>query len=110
MIVSQEDYLMHEGRSKLDGAPVGSGRYPLGSGDNPYQDYRSFKSRVTYFKRKYPGIKEKELIKYLFGDDSDVSIRDYRKMIPKAKAEIDAEDYRRTTGTFVVYFSHYGAA
>ena len=95
MIVSQEDYLMHEGRSKLDGAPVGSGRYPLGSGDNPYQDYRSFKSRVTYFKRKYPGIKEKELIKYLFGDDSDVSIRDYRKMITKAKAEIDAEDYRR---------------
>lgn len=32
-----EDFLMHSGRSKVDGAPVGSGRYPLGSGERPYQ-------------------------------------------------------------------------
>jgi len=32
-----EYYLMHSGRSKVDGAPVGSGRYPLGSGERPYQ-------------------------------------------------------------------------
>ena len=31
------DAIMHYGRSKLDGAPKGSGRYPLGSGENPYQ-------------------------------------------------------------------------
>ena len=30
-----ENYLAHYGRSKLDGAKVGSGRYPLGSGENP---------------------------------------------------------------------------
>ena len=30
-----EDYLAHYGRSKRDGAPHGSGRYPLGSGENP---------------------------------------------------------------------------
>lgn len=32
-------YLMHEGVSKLNGAPgPGSGRYPLGSGKRPYQN------------------------------------------------------------------------
>lgn len=30
------EYLAHIGRSKLNGAKVGSGRYPLGSGKNPY--------------------------------------------------------------------------
>ena len=30
-----EDYLAHYGRSKRDGAPHGSGRYPLGSGARP---------------------------------------------------------------------------
>lgn len=29
--------LYHYGRSKTDGAPVGSGRFPLGSGDDPFQ-------------------------------------------------------------------------
>ena len=33
-----DEYIAHEGRSVLDGAPgVGSGRYPLGSGEQPYQ-------------------------------------------------------------------------
>lgn len=31
------EFLMHYGRSKRDGAPIGSGRYPLGSGEEPYQ-------------------------------------------------------------------------
>ena len=30
-----EDTIAHIGRSKLDGAPKGSGRYPLGSGEDP---------------------------------------------------------------------------
>lgn len=30
-----DDYLAHVGRSKLDGAPIGSGRYRIGSGENP---------------------------------------------------------------------------
>ena len=94
MDISETDWLAHEGKSKRDGAPIGSGRYPLGSGENPYQDYRDFKSRVTQIKRAHKGIKEKELIRYLFGDDTDVSIRQYRQMITKAKAEIDAADYQ----------------
>lgn len=35
--INKDDFLMHEGRSKLDGAKVGSGRYRLGSGERPYQ-------------------------------------------------------------------------
>lgn len=33
----------HVGRSKRDGAKVGSGRYPLGSGKNPNQHEKSTK-------------------------------------------------------------------
>lgn len=32
-----DDYLAHYGRSKLDGAPIGSGHYRIGSGEDPYQ-------------------------------------------------------------------------
>lgn len=32
-----QDYIAHYGRSKRNGAEVGSGRYPLGSGDRPFQ-------------------------------------------------------------------------
>ena len=31
------EFLQHYGVSKRDGAPIGSGRYPLGSGEEPYQ-------------------------------------------------------------------------
>lgn len=58
-VVPEQDWLAHEGRSKKEGAPIGSGRYPLGSGENPYQDYKDFKNRVTQIKKSNPGIKEK---------------------------------------------------
>lgn len=45
--------LMHVGRSKADGAPVGSGRYPLGSGANPYQkSNRRFRDKGVEAGRK----------------------------------------------------------
>lgn len=34
---SEDEELCHVGVSKKDGAKVGSGRFPLGSGENPYQ-------------------------------------------------------------------------
>ena len=40
----EDDYLAHEGRSKLDGAPIGSGRYPLGSGEAPFQHDAGFEA------------------------------------------------------------------
>lgn len=100
MLIDERNYLAHEGRSKKDGAPIGSGRYPLGSGKDAYQHAKAFKDRVTKIKRDNPGIREKDLVRYLvddgYGDENgNLSIRTYRKMITKAKAEVDAEDYRR---------------
>lgn len=47
------DYLMHYGVSKLDGAPGrGSGRYALGSGDDPYQHSGDFISRVDSLRKE----------------------------------------------------------
>ena len=55
-----EDILMHIGVGKLDGAPgPGSGRYPLGSGKNPYQRSGDFLSRIN--KLKKAGLSEKEI-------------------------------------------------
>lgn len=86
--VSEEDYLAHVGRSKKDGAPVGSGRYPLGSGDQPYQnDYREFRTRLLALRAQ--GVTDqKDLAKY-FG----MSIREYRQQVTLAKASVDREDY-----------------
>lgn len=47
-----EDILMHYGVSKLDGAPgPGSGRYPLGSGEDPFQKSGDFASRVEELRK-----------------------------------------------------------
>lgn len=63
-----EDYLMHEGRSVLDGAPgPGSGRYPRGSGENPHQHDGSFIGMVK--KLRSEGMSEKEICDY-FGMNS----------------------------------------
>ena len=42
--------VIHEGVSKRDGAPIGSGRYPLGSGANPLQHPHDFYQRVQKLK------------------------------------------------------------
>lgn len=48
-----EDILMHYGVSKMDGAPGrGSGRYPLGSGENPNQHSGDFVSRVKKMRKE----------------------------------------------------------
>lgn len=85
--ISEDDYLMHSGKSKKDGAPVGSGRYPLGSGDRPYQDFRDFRNQVKALRAK--GVTDqKELSKY-FG----MSIREFREEVTLSKASVDREDY-----------------
>ena len=43
--------LMHYGRSKKDGAIYGSGRYPLGSGEDPYQHEEGFNAAVRKLKK-----------------------------------------------------------
>lgn len=101
MLVDESIYIQHSGTpQQYDFDPHGSGRYRQGSGENPYQRAKEFKDRVTKLKRDNPGIREKDLVRYLvdagYGDSNGtLSIREYRKMITKAKAEVDAEDYRR---------------
>lgn len=46
--------LAHEGRSVLDGAPVGSGRYPRGSGENPYQRDFGFDAERNRLAKEHP--------------------------------------------------------
>ena len=61
---SGEDELCHEGVSVLDGAPGrGSGRYPLGSGENPNQRSGDFLSRVE--KLRKAGFTETQIAKSL---------------------------------------------
>lgn len=75
------DILMHHGVSKLDGAPGrGSGRYPLGSGKNPYQHYMDFLGRVE--KLKEQGLSDKDIAKGM-----GLSTTQYRTQLSLAKAE-----------------------
>lgn len=57
-----ENYLMHYGVSVDDGAPgVGSGRYPKGSGENPYQHDGRF--LTAYREMKKQGLTDEDIIK-----------------------------------------------
>lgn len=58
-----DDILAHVGVSKLDGAPIGSGRYPLGSGENPYQHPSEFQDRVAALRKE--GLSEIEIAEYM---------------------------------------------
>lgn len=56
-----DEILMHIGVSVLDGAPGrGSGRYPLGSGENPNQHSGDFASRVQELRKK--GMSESDIV------------------------------------------------
>lgn len=57
-----QDFLSHEGRSKRDGAPIGSGRYPLGSGDAAYQHAKDFGAEVKALRAK--GLTDTEIARY----------------------------------------------
>lgn len=58
--LSEDGELMHYGKSKMDGAPgVGSGRYPLGSGQDPHQHRGDLISRVQELRRQ--GMSEKDI-------------------------------------------------
>lgn len=81
-----ETVLMHYGRSKLDGAAVGSGRYPLGSGDNPNQHRGDFYSRVQELKKA--GLSDKEIWTML-----EMSSGEYRALYSNSRAYKKNQDY-----------------
>lgn len=80
-----EDELIHEGK------PFRSGRYPWGSGDNPYQHTGDFLSRVETLKKQ--GLTEKEI-----ADAMDISTTRLRAWKSAAKDERRALDVATAKG------------
>lgn len=83
-----EDLLEHYGRSIEDGAPGrGSGRYPLGSGDDPNQRSGGFLSRIDSLKKE--GMSEREIAGALgiLGDNGKPSVTRLRAQISIATEE-----------------------
>ena len=77
-----ESYLAHYGRSKKDGAPgPGSGRWPLGSGEDPYQHLRSFQDMVRAMKKK--GMTESQI-----AEANGMTTKQLRARISVAKTEV----------------------
>ncbi len=71
--LSENGELMHYGKSKMDGAPGrGSGRYPLGSGEDPNQHRGDLISRVQELRRK--GMSEKDIAEAI-GYSSSTQLR-----------------------------------
>ena len=79
--IPDRDYLMHYGVGKLDGAPgPGSGRYPLGSGENGNQRMDSF--RNVYEELKKQGMDQKQI-----ADAMGMSTTKLRQMISVTKEQ-----------------------
>ena len=86
------DILMHYGVSKLDGAPgPGSGRYPRGSGENPYQRANDFLGRIS--KLKNEGLSETEIAESL--GMTTTQLRVQKAIARNEKRAIDVETARR---------------
>lgn len=81
----EENDILHYGRSVLEGAPgVGSGRYPLGSGETAYQRQKNFRTTVASLKAH--GMDEATIAKHLqLGNTSDL-----RSRLSQNKEEIHA--------------------
>ena len=75
-----EDELYHYG------TPRHSGRYPWGSGENPYQrlDRGSFIATATRLSNE--GWSDQEIAKYFFGEDASPSV--YKRRLANAKADV----------------------
>ena len=80
---AEEDFLEHYGRSLLDGAPVGSGRYPLGSGDASYQRTRNFQKTVRSLRKR--GMTDNEIARHMQMNSSE-----FRSKISQSKEQIKA--------------------
>ena len=75
-----DDSLYHFGRSKKDGAPIGSGRYPLGSG----KDTRKQMNKISKSTKKTRRLINKS--------KSEISDEELDKMIERLKKENELND------------------
>lgn len=82
---SDSDALAHIGRSILDGAPVGSGRYRRGSGDSPFQHEKNFQTYVQSLRRK--GLNDNQIAKSMGMNSSE-----FRSRVSKSNEVIKAHE------------------
>lgn len=77
------------------GTPRHSGRYPWGSGENPYQHQKIFKSTVTDLKNQ--GLSEKEIATYfgITNRNGKPDVARLRASISRAKTDILNEETAR---------------
>ena len=82
-----DNFLMHYGRSKKDGAIVGSGRYPLGSGDEPFQHEEGFNVAVRQLIKS--GKTEREIAEmyHIVDKKGNPSVTKLRAKVSIAKNE-----------------------
>lgn len=96
-----EDEIRHYGVSKLDDPPGrGSGRYPLGSGENPNQHNVTFLSRVEELKKQ--GLSETQIARDM--GMSTTAFRAQKAIAKTEKRRIDTErakDLRQQGKTLV---------
>ena len=111
MKISESEWLEHSGTpQQFDFDPNGSGRYRQGSGDDPYQHAKEFRDRVAKIRADYrkqngrnpspkeeteafKNIADEELVRYFFGSSDKVTIRTFRNVVTRTKAETMSETY-----------------
>ena len=77
----EEAFLAHVGRSVLDGAPIGSGRYRYGSGDSAYQHVKNFQTTVRSLRKK--GWTDTQIAKHM-----QMNSTDFRAKVSKNREEV----------------------
>ena len=95
--------LMHYGRSKNDGAIIGSVRYPLGSGDEPYQHQEGFNEAVRKLVKS--GMTEREIAK-LYGIVNKKGEPDVTKL--RAKVSIAKNEDMAAKQAYAVRMKDHG--
>lgn len=91
VFAEEDDFLEHYGRSVLDGAPIGSGRYRYGSGDSAYQRVKNFQTTVRTLRKNYAkqGIYGSEADK-LIAKHLQMNTSQFRAKISQNKEQIKA--------------------
>ena len=84
-------YLSHYGRSKEDGAPGrGSGRYPLGSGEDPYQRLKTFQDTVRSMRKN--GLDGKPMTDKQIAEAMNMTTTQLRARLSVADTEVRKAD------------------
>lgn len=83
VFAEEDEFLEHIGRSVLDGAPIGSGRYRYGSGDSAYQHVKNFQTTVRALRKR--GMSDTEIAKSMQMNSSQ-----FRSKISQNREQIHA--------------------